>query len=321
MCAKHTDRRAAARTAATAPFVPAGSRPAGAATGLAIAGGLPLQWRPQSKKAADMARIRELWIHPVKSCRGIPLGSVRLGQRGFEWDRHWMVIDADGRFLSQRTHPKLATVEPTLEPAALVLRAAGRGALRLPLDAGEGPQLEVAVWQDRCRARDEGGAAADWLSALLGEAVRLVRVGAATERHASAEYAGPTPAPVGFADGFPILVTNAASLEDLNAKLPQAIPMRRFRPNLVLEGLTAFAEDGIDRLRIGQVVLRLVKPCTRCVITSTDQESGERSTDPLPVLRDYRFDKKLRGITFGENAVIETGIGASIARGDEVEVV
>lgn len=275
-----------------------------------------------------MTRIRELWVHPVKSCRGIALDSIRIGERGFEWDRHWMIVNARDSFVTQRTHPKLATVEPSFEPPstgpgrpdgpqALLLSATGQETMRVPL-AAEGATREVVVWQDRCLAQDEGDAAAEWLSALLGESVRLVRVASTMRRRANPEFAGPAPAFVGFADGFPVLVTNAASLEDLNARLPQAIPMRRFRPNLVLEGLPAFAEDRIERLCIGPAVLRLVKPCTRCVITSTDQQSGERSTDPLPVLRGYRFDRRLKGVTFGENAVIEAGVGATLARGDEV---
>lgn len=276
-----------------------------------------------------MARIRELWIHPVKSCRGLPLGTARLGTRGFEWDRHWMVIDAQDRFVTQRTHPKLATVQPSFEPAmsgalppvlrALLLSVAGGGALHVPLEV-QGASREVIVWNDRCLAQDEGDEAAAWFSALLGEPVRLVRVPPAMSRHANPEFTGPVPAPVGFADGFPVLVANAASLEDLNGRLPEPIPMRRFRPNLVLEGLPAFAEDRIERLHIGRAVLRLVKPCTRCVITTTDQESGERSTDPLPVLRSFRFDRKLKGVTFGANAVIDAGTGATIARGEEVTI-
>ncbi|HTT02086.1 MAG TPA: MOSC domain-containing protein, partial [Steroidobacteraceae bacterium] len=120
---------------------------------------------------------------------------------------------------------------------------------------------------------------------------------------------------VTYVDGFPILVCNRASLAELNTRLPTAIPMTRFRPNLVLEGLPAFAEDWIDTLDLGEVKLRLVKPCTRCVITSTDQQTGERLTNPLPVLRQYRFSRELMGVMFGENAVIAAGVGARIAEG------
>jgi uncharacterized protein YcbX len=128
------------------------------------------------------------------------------------------------------------------------------------------------------------------------------------------------PAPLGFPDAYPMLVCNAASLEDLNQRLPAPLPMERFRPNLVVSGLPAWAEDHIDTLTIGPVTLRLVKPCTRCVIPSLDHRTGEPSIDPLPVLRKFRFSKALRGITFGENAVIVAGEGAVLARGAPCQV-
>ena len=123
--------------------------------------------------------------------------------------------------------------------------------------------------------------------------------------------------PVSFADGYPILVCNQASLADLNTRMPEPIPMQRFRPSIVLSGLAAFEEDRIDTLCIGGVTLELVKPCTRCIITATDQLTGERSTNPLPVLRTFRFDRVLLGVAFGENAVVRAGFGLSIARGAE----
>jgi uncharacterized protein YcbX len=137
------------------------------------------------------------------------------------------------------------------------------------------------------------------------------------ERVANPKFAGSTYAPVAFPDGFPVLVCNEASLAELNQRLPEAIPMDRFRPNLVVSGLPAFAEDHIDSLRIGDLTLRLVKPCTRCTIPSVDHRSGEPSTNPFPVLRRFRFDRELRGVTFGENAVIATGAGAVLEQGSE----
>jgi len=127
--------------------------------------------------------------------------------------------------------------------------------------------------------------------------------------------------PVSFADGYPILVCTRASLAALNARLPTPVPMERFRPNLVLDGLAPFAEDGIRAVRIGAVVLRLVKPCTRCTVPAVDQESGERSTDPAPALKEFRWDPALRGVTFGVNAFAEGPVGATLAVGAPVEVV
>jgi len=176
------------------------------------------------------------------------------------------------------------------------------------------------VWKDACVGVDQGGAAHEWASRVIGQAVRLVRVAPDMERAANVKFAGTTPAPLGFADGYPLLVCNRASLEDLNQRLPRRIPSERFRPNIVVSGLPAWAEDRIDILVLGAVTLRLVKPCTRCSIPSRDPCSGEPATDPLPALRKFRFDRELLGVTFGENAVIERGTGCEIERGAQCRV-
>jgi uncharacterized protein YcbX len=213
----------------------------------------------------------------------------------------------------------LAWIQPELSADTLTLRAQDREPLRLPLEA-QGEPTDVQVWKDRCAGLDQGETASNWVSAVLSESVRLVRVVDNPKRLANPEYAGPTPSPVSFSDGFPILVCNRASLEELNARMPEPVPMERFRPNIVLQGLAPFAEDRISSLQMGDVVLRLVKPCTRCVITSTDQRTGERSTNPLPVLRNFRFDRTLLGVTFGENAIPSNGVGAVLEQGSECVV-
>ena len=255
-----------------------------------------------------------LFVYPVKSMRGVARAQVHLAATGFEWDRQWMVVDAKGTFLSQRTHPHLARIVPEISADALVLNAPGMPALRVPLTAA-GEAVAVRVWKDACVGLEQGSAAHEWVSRVLQRPVRLVRVAPDMERHASVEFAGSAPAPLAFPDGYPVLVCNEASLEDLNDRLRERLPMERFRPNLVLQGLPAWAEDRIDTLTIGAVTLRLVKPCTRCAIPSLDHLTGDPATDPLPVLRKFRFSKALRGITFGENAVIVSGAGAAIERG------
>jgi len=267
----------------------------------------------------DMVSVEELHIYPLKSARGIAKSAIRLAATGFEWDRNWMITDNAGGFLSQRTDPNLARIETHLAATGLTLRAPGLPALELPFTL-QGEVVSVRVWKDRCEGLDQGQAASDWASAVLEKPVRLVRVPNMPKRVANPEYAGPQLAPVAFSDGFPILVCNRASLDDLNARMPEPIPMGRFRPNIVLSGLEPFAEDRIASVRIGDVTLKLVKPCTRCVITSTDQNTGERSTNPLPHLRQFRFDRKLMGVTFGENAVVTDGFGARIDQGAECVV-
>jgi len=261
-----------------------------------------------------IATVTGLFVYPLKSGRGIACPRVRLSATGFEADRQWMLVNAEGVFLSQRTHPQLACIVPQLDGDELVLDAPGQPPLRLPRSCG-GERLSVRVHQDRCVGLDEGPEAAEWASRVAGEAVRVVRAPPLPERRANPTFAGTIPAPMSFADGFPVLVCNAASLEDLNRRMPAGIPMERFRPNVVLEGLPPWAEDRIDTLTFGEATLRLVKPCTRCTIPSIDQRTGRRSIDPAPVLRQFRFDRLLRGVKFGENAVIVTGIAREIERG------
>jgi uncharacterized protein len=265
------------------------------------------------------ATVVALFVYPVKSTRGIEKSSVRVAATGFEWDRQWMLIDGRGTFLSQRTHPQLARIVPEVTPTALVLDMPGLPPLSVPLSGG-GERLPVRVHKDACVGVDQGPEAAAWTSRAVGQAVRLVRVPPVTERRANPEFAGPVAAPMGFADGYPVLVCNEASLEDLNERMPEPIPMERFRPNIILRGLPAWAEDRIDALHLGALTLRLVKPCVRCTIPSIDQRTGLPSTDPGPVLRQFRFDRKLLGITFGENAVIAAGASCEIERGASCRV-
>jgi uncharacterized protein len=264
-------------------------------------------------------RLTAIDIYPVKACRRVALTTARLGATGLEGDRQWMVTRPDGRFLSQRTHPTLARIAPTLLPGGLRLAAPGQAPLTVA-DPPPGAAREVAVWDDRMLAADAGEAAATWLSAAVGEPVRLARISAETRRLADRAWVGDRDVPVSFADAYPLLVCTAASLAALNARLPVPVPMERFRPNLVLEGLAPFAEDHIRTVRIGALRLRFVKPCTRCTVPAIDQDTGEHSTDPAPVLKQFRFVKELRGVTFGVNAVAEGPPGAVLEVGAPVEV-
>lgn len=263
--------------------------------------------------------IEELNLYPLKSARGIPRTRARLGTTGLEWDRHWLVIREDGMFLTQRTHPLLTHIVTDLTGEGLILTSAGLPPLTLPL-APQGTSRPVRIWKDSCEGLDQGEEAASWVSRVLGEPARVVRTPATPGRRADPEFAGSAFSPIAFPDAYPILVCTRASLEDLNRRLPEPLPMERFRPSVVLAGLPPYAEDRIASLEIGPVTLTLVKPCTRCIIPSTDQRTGVRGLDPVAVLRTFRFDRKLLGVTFGENAVITRGVGEILERGAECRV-
>lgn len=258
-------------------------------------------------------------IYPVKGCRRTPLARARVGVRGLARDREWMVVRPDGFFLTQRTYPGLARIVPHLTDTGLRLEHPELEPLEVESASATTP-IKVTIWGRKTLARDAGEAAADWLTAVLGTPTRLAGVGPETEMSADREFVGEREVPIAFSDAFPLLVCNTASLDELNRRSGTPVPMERFRPNLVIDGLGAFAEDAIRRLRIGAVAVSLVKPCTRCVVPSIDQETGQKSTDPTPTLKQFRFDKKLRGVTFGVNGTFEVGPGVELAVGDAVEI-
>jgi len=231
-------------------------------------------------------------------------------------DREWMVVDRDGRFVTQREHPRLALIQPELAGDALRISAPGALALDLP-PVASGASRAVVVWNCKVRGFDQGDAAAAWFSALLRANVRLVRFDPATPRRCNPDYVADSGAHTLFSDGYPILVIGAASLDDLNARLvakgAAALPMNRFRPNVVVAGLPPYEEDHLDTLTCGEVTLRLVKPCTRCQVTTTDQATGRVGIEPLPTLSTYRRNDALAAVTFGMNAIVVAGAGRPLA--------
>ena len=259
------------------------------------------------------AAIAALFIYPVKSCGGIALTSTRVTERGFEHDREWMVVDVAGRFVSQRTEPRLASITTAITATSLVLAAPGADTLQVPLDQS-GIASPVTVWSDTVPGIDQGTAAAAWLSARLAGDYRLVRFDPAARRRCNPEYAGDSGAHTGFADAYPLLVLSEASLDDLNARLATPLPIDRFRPNLLLSGVDAYDEDYIDRVVCGDVALKLVKPCTRCEVTTIDQSTLQRGLEPLRTLAGYRHNALLDGIAFGMNAIVTAGAGTTLTR-------
>ena len=243
--------------------------------------------------------LSELWIYPVKGCRGSSLAHARLGWAGLVGDREWMIVDADGRFLSQRTHPRLALVAPRLEDGRLVLTAPGLADLEVSPDALE-PRPPVTVWRDTVAAVSAGIRARTWLAEWLGVPCDLVRMAQGVHRPVDPRYAD-SDDEVSFADGFPVLLISQGSLGELNRRLEEPLPMDRFRPNLVVSGCPPFAEDGWSALEIGEVRLRVAKPCARCIVTTVDQTTGVRGREPLVTLA--RFRSRDGKLLFGQNLV------------------
>jgi uncharacterized protein len=265
----------------------------------------------------DTVRVTSLFHYPVKSCRGIALEAATLDRRGVVDDRRFMIVDEWGRFISQRSHPRLALVEVGLGDDHLTLTAPGAGGVTIPI-ARSGTTRTVVVWQDECDAIDQGREASEWLSSYLEDRVDLVRLDDAFRRPVDMQYAVRASDQVGFADGYPLLVISEESVDDLNTRLEQPVLMNRFRPNIVVRGGGAYAEDQWRRVRFGDVSAAIVKPCARCSTTTVDQATGIRGKEPLRTLATYRHDPE-RDVLFGQNAIHSAP--GTIRVGDVVEIV
>ena len=267
------------------------------------------------------ATLTDLHVYPIKSCRGIALERATLAPTGLVDDRHWMLVRPNGRFITQREHPRMALVTTELNAAGLTLRAPGMPSIDVARNGG-GESRAVTVWKFDGRGIDCGDAIAAWISQFLETPLRLVMFDVSVPRVCSPDWTGETRAVTEFSDGYPILVISRASLAELNSRLPAALPMERFRPNIVIDGVNAYDEDRIHELRAGPVTLRIVKPCTRCAITTTDQQRGAvDGVEPLQTLKEYRFDKQLRGVAFGQNVIIVSGVGETLRVGQTFNIV
>jgi uncharacterized protein YcbX len=236
-------------------------------------------------------------------------------------DREWMAVDRNFRFVTQREYPRLALVETSQCDDALQLAVPGMSPLTVASPAAAAPR-DVVVWHSQVRGVDQGDAAAAWLSAHLRAEVRLVRFDPSLPRRCNPDYVGDSGAHTFYADGYPILVIGAASLDDLNARLAgkgsPALPMNRFRPNVVIDGLDPYAEDHMDTLTCGEVTLKLVKPCARCQVTTTNQATAKVGYEPLVTLSTYRRNDALAAVMFGMNAIVTAGAGGTLAVGAPV---
>ncbi|MGI9275377.1 MAG: MOSC domain-containing protein [Endozoicomonas sp.] len=259
--------------------------------------------------------VTELAIYPVKSTRQVTLGSAIIGSMGFEHDRRWMLVDSEGQFITQRKYPRLVLVTATSVGSAIRLSADGHDDLLVPEPGASAHVVDTRVWKDDCQGLDAGDAAAQWLSDFLKLDCRLIYMPENRIRALDARYSQPGER-TGYADGFPFLLTTTASLDELNARLDKPVPMKRFRPNIVVHAETPFAEDQWQRIRIGSVTFRVAKPCSRCIMTTVDTERAVTGKEPLKTLSEYRRIDK--GVIFGQNLIHEST--GEIRVGDRVEV-
>jgi uncharacterized protein YcbX len=280
-----------------------------------------------------MLRVSQLNIYPIKSLGGISLDRVRVTDRGLYLDRRWMLVDEGGIFMTQREFPKMALIRPALAGDRLLLTSALHSdPLHIPVPApaqtaatnapasSHEPTLTpahgtltVRVWDDICEAQYVDPAADVWLTAALGVTCRLVYMPDSSQRTVDPKYV-PEGGITSFADGYPFLLIGQASLDELNGRLEQPIPMDRFRPNIVFTGGKPFEEDQLPPFSIGGIQFKAVKPCARCVMTTIDQQTAHKGKEPLKTLANYRTVGKK--ILFGQNLMHE-GLG-ELAVGDEL---
>lgn len=251
-----------------------------------------------------MLRLSALYRFPLKSGKGEVLDQVSLDKLGLDGDRRWMLVDeASGRFLTQRAVAQMSQLSALWNAhGGLTLAAPGHAPIDVQLPTNDAELRGVTIWRDTLRVPDAGDEAAAWVSRFIGKPTRLVQIPLDRARTTEAGY-GKDDDQVAFADGFPLLLIGQASLDDLTQKVGRPMEMLRFRPNLVIEGAEAFAEDSWKRIRIGDVEFRVVKPCSRCILTTIDPQTGARSDDrePFATLQKYRANEQ--GAMFGQNLV------------------
>lgn len=260
-------------------------------------------------------RVTSLYVYPLKSARAIAVEEAVLDDLGFTGDRRWCVVDAEGRVVTQRECPILATVSVGRSGDGIVLRQEGRDPMSAEPPNGDEDPIPVRVRRDRTLGLPSAPDVDRWLEEALGRPVRLVYMPDTVRRPVNPAYGRPGDR-VSFADGYPILLASKASLQEVNRRLAVPVPMDRFRPNVVIDGAEAFEEDGWSRVRIGSIEFRVVKPCSRCVVITTDQRTGEREPEPMRTLTTFRsWGGK---VWFGQN-LVHDGLGA-IRCGDPIEV-
>lgn len=289
--------------------------------------------------------VSEINIYPIKSLKGISLKSAVVEERGLQYDRRWMLTHRDGMFFTQREFPKMATIAVAVESGQLKVESEGHGVMNVPFEPDRGERGRVTVWNSVCDAEIYNGQVSEWFSDVLGTNCQLAYMPDSSRRSVNPRFDNGGDV-VSFADGYPLMVLGDATLADLNEKIAnnvekedpsgkftfEPLPMNRFRPNLVVAETDAFAEDGWQKIRIGEAEFRSTKPCERCVITTIEQSAGEfAGKEPLKTLATYRMAKDVipdryealgvgaNAVLFGQNLIAENP-GAIISVGDRIEL-
>lgn len=259
-------------------------------------------------------KVTALNIYPVKSLAGIPLDSSELDSMGLLYDRRWMIVSLEGKFITQRTNPSMALIKTAIEEGQLILSKEGMDDYPVPKAGINSEIIDVTIWRDTLRVQRVSDATDSWVSEALGIPCRLVYISDKVMRQCNLDYANEGDQ-TGFADAYPLLLISEASLQDLNDKLEIPVDMRRFRPNIVIDGCEPYAEDKMTSFTISNISMRGVKRCDRCTVPTVDPDTGERtSKEPIATLLTYRKWDNL--VYFGMNVIHE--ISGNIQVGDQL---
>jgi uncharacterized protein YcbX len=250
---------------------------------------------------AEEIKVSGLIIYPVKSLAGIELQQSEIDSMGLKYDRRWMLVSAEGNFLTQRTLPQMALIKTAINNGQLTLSMEGKGSHVVATSTENVEKMDVTIWKDKLQVQKVGKDSDAWLSEILGVDCHLVYIADDVLRQCDPDYAEEGER-TGFADGFPMLFISKESLADLNQRLDVAVDMRRFRPNVVISGCEAYAEDDLKYFSISDVKMRGVKPCSRCPMPTVDPDIGVRvGQEPIATLMKYRkWDNK---VFFGMNVI------------------
>lgn len=263
-----------------------------------------------------MLTLSEIHIYPIKSLAGISLQSAEVEERGLKYDRRWVLVDDTNKFFTQRDYPEMALIKVAIGDHGLHLQHERKNieSLKVPFDFDHSIKDKVVIWDDTVVGEFYNQTIDDWFSKILGIKCHLVKMPESTRRIVDETYAKDKI--VSFADGYPFMIIGQSSLDDLNSRMEIPLPMNRFRTNFVFTGGKPFAEDNWKKFKIGNVIFEAVKPCARCVITTTDQETAERAPEPLFTLSKFR--KVNNKVLFGVNLIsLSTG---QVLLGDKIEL-